>query len=107
MAQTTIRLEPDLKQALVKLSKLRSVTFNKMVTQALEQFVVTESRDLQAELRESLKQIDAIAARDPDYEKGIAAVAAAEAALIDDPVEGTPMMEQEKTTERVRGLLRA
>ena len=48
--QTTIRLDPVLKGNLEKLSELRAMTLNKLVTLALEQFVVNDALALQPQL---------------------------------------------------------
>lgn len=104
--QTTIRLDPALKGNLEKLSALRSMTLNKLVTQALEQFVVNDALALQRELRDSLAALERIAAEDPRFEKAIAGIAAAEAAMIEDPVEGEPFVAERSTaTGAVRDIL--
>jgi predicted transcriptional regulator len=106
--QTTIRLDPVLKGNLEQLSRLRSMTLNKLVTLALEQFVASDSRALQQELRESLKVLEKIAADDPGFERAIAETAAAEAAIAEDPVEGTPFLAEGRTATRaVRDILSA
>jgi hypothetical protein len=106
--QTTIRLDPVLKGNLEQLSRLRSMTLNKLVTLALEQFVANDARALQQELRESLSILERIAADDPGFERAIAETAAAEAALVEDPVEGTPYVTEGRTATRVvRDILSA
>ena len=82
--QTTIRLDPTLKGNLEQLSRLRGMTLNKLVTKALEQFVMDDAQLLRQELRASLATLHTMAAEDPGFEKAIALTAAAEAAMIMD-----------------------
>jgi predicted transcriptional regulator len=103
--QTTIRLDPALKGNLDKLSALREMPLNKLVTLALEQFVVSDAIALQRELRESLAVLERIAADDPGFEKAIAETAAAEAAMAEDPVEGA--VRPASATRVVRDILSA
>jgi predicted transcriptional regulator len=106
--QTTIRLDPVLKGNLEQLSKLRSMTLNKLVTLALEQFVASDARALRQELRQSLEVLEKISAQDPRFETAIAEAAAAEAAMVEDPVEGTPYLTEDRpATRAVRDILSA
>jgi predicted transcriptional regulator len=106
--QTTIRLDPVLKGNLEHLSRLRSMTLNRLVTLALEQFVASDARALRQELKQSLAVLERISAEDPQFEAAIAEAAAAEAALVEDPVEGTPYPAGDRTATRaVRDILSA
>lgn len=105
--QTTIRLDPVLKDKLEELSRLRATTLNKLVTTALESYVVTDARAMQEELKASLATLERIASEDPRFERAIAETAAAEAAIIEDPVEGEAFAEDRPATAAVRDILSA
>jgi predicted transcriptional regulator len=104
--QTTIRLDPALKGNLDELSRLRAVTLNRLVAQALEQFVVRESMALQQELRASLSRLERMTSQDPGFERAIDETAAVEAAMTADPAEGEVVLGQERAaTSVVREIL--
>jgi hypothetical protein len=104
--QTTIRLDPALKSNLDELSRLRAVTLNRLVAQALEQFVVRESVALQRELRDSLSRLERMATEDRQFERAIGETAAAEAAMVADSAEGQVVRGRERAaTSVVREIL--
>jgi len=106
--QTTIRLDPVLKGKLEELSRLHATTLNKLVTAAREEFVVTDARAMQQDLKASLATLQRIAGEDPRFERAIAETAAAEAAIVEDPVEGEPFVSEDRpATKAVRDILSA
>lgn len=107
-AATTLRIDPLLKERLTRLSQLRRTPMNKLVAQALEQFVAEDSLLLQAELEASIAELRRLRQSDPDFEDAIGKVARAELSTDDDPAQGQVSLPGERrTTEFVRGLLGA
>lgn len=106
--QMSLRVDPSLKEHLAKLAELRKMTVNKLIVQALDQFVDKESRTIEAELEASLAQLRKYRAADPDFEQAIEAVVAAELSTDEDPAQGDVAPgEAQEATSLVRGLLRA
>ncbi|MFZ2103243.1 MAG: hypothetical protein WAU86_22040 [Oricola sp.] len=104
----TLRLEQSLKEQLAKLGELRHTTMNKLVNQAIRQYVASETLLVQEELEASLEEIKRYRKSDPDFEKAIGQVAAAELSTDHDPAQGVvEYPEGFETTKLVRGLLSA
>ena len=105
---TTIRLDPQLKEGLLKLSKLRATTLNKMISTALAEFVARDTQILQQELEASIKDLQRLSKQDPGFERAIARIVDAELATGEDPAEGTvSFVEEHQATDLVRELLSA
>lgn len=103
---TTIRLDPDLKAGLVQLCRLRSITLNKMIAAALRQHIASDVLLLQQEFDASIKDLQRVAAQDPDFEQAIGRVVGAEVSTSDDPAEGAVVPFRDRaTTALVRDLL--
>ena len=106
--QMSLRVDPNLKAHLAKLAELRKMTVNKLIVQALDQFVTKESHALEAELEASLAQLRQYRAADPDFEQAIEAVVAAERPTEEDPAQGELLTDEpQEATSLVRGLLSA
>jgi predicted transcriptional regulator len=85
---TTIRLDPEVKARLSKLSELTDKSINDLTNEALQKFIESHSMELEKELEATLERVRAVRRPDPDFKRGIAAFAKAEAALENDPAEG-------------------
>lgn len=88
--QTTVRLDPEVKEQLGTLSEIVGESRNALVNEALREFLDSRSRKAEAGLEAMLTKLRAYRKTDPGYRKAIAEAAAAEAAIApeDDPVEG-------------------
>jgi predicted transcriptional regulator len=110
---TTFRIDPRLKDQLGKLGEMRRTPMNKLVNHALERYVAQEYSLLEAELEASLDALRAQRRQDPDFDAAIDRFARAEAAGVEDPVEGQafrrgsgePAPPAHGTTARLRDLL--
>ncbi|GAB5446960.1 hypothetical protein [Gymnodinialimonas sp.] len=104
----TLRVEQNLKDHLAKLSEHRQMTMNKLITQALVQFVSKESLAVEEELEASLATLKAYRASDPNFEQAIDGVVTAELSTDVDPAQGDVVFpEDHEATTLVRNLLRA
>jgi predicted transcriptional regulator len=92
---TTYRLDRFAKEGLAKLSRLLHTSHNKLVNQAVREFVLRRTRQLEVDLESTLADLRAYQARDPDFEESIAKFVAAEVALEEDPTEGTVVVEDD------------
>jgi len=89
MAQkaTTTRLKPWLQAGMENLSRILGRPMNSLFNDAVEAYLETKSRAVEAELEASLAKLRAYRLRDPDDENSIAAFVEAEAGF-KDPTEG-------------------
>ena len=85
---TTIRLDPEVKDRLSRLSILTDQSINELSNEALREYIERRSQALERELEARLEELRAVRKNDPGFKRGIAAFAKAEAALEHDPVEG-------------------
>lgn len=86
---TTLRLEPRVQERLSVLAKHLRQPLNKLINEAVRGFVEKRSIEVEADLQESLRRLQAYRTADPDFESAIAKFAEAEARLAsDDPAEG-------------------
>lgn len=105
---TTIRLDAPLRDGLLKLSKLRSTTLNKMISSALRDFLANDTLVLQQEFEASIKDLQRLALHDPDFDLAIEKAVTAELSTSEDPAQGTILLPgQHGTTDLVRDLLSA
>jgi predicted transcriptional regulator len=105
---TTIRLDPDLKQALMKLSALQSVTLNGLISRALREHLANQTLLLQQEFEDTIRELQRLGRHDPDFERAIDRVVEAEMSTGNDPAQGKRMFPDDMpTTALVRGLLNA
>jgi len=84
---TTFRLDPAVKEGLIKLSKLERRTLNQLANEALAEFVDRRIREVENELQSTLEDLRAYRTRDPDFERAIEAVVEAETTTAEDPAE--------------------
>jgi hypothetical protein len=105
---TTIRLDPGLKQGLIKLSVLQSTTLNGLIARALREHLASQTMLLQQEFEASIRELQRLAVQDPGFERAIDRVVAAELSTDKDPGQGSLMFPDElSTTSLVRSLLNA
>lgn len=76
---TTFRLTPEVNAALEAISDHIGVTKNKIVNEALADYLQQRGKKLQAELDSTLKKLGQYRAEDPGFENGIEQFARAEA----------------------------
>lgn len=89
---TTLRLEPRVQERLTVLAKHLRQPLNKLINEAVRGFIEKRSLEVEADLRESLRRLQANRSADPDFESAIAQFAEAEAALAnEDPADGQTM----------------
>lgn len=104
----TVRVDQNLKDQLAKLGELRHTTMNKLVNQALLQFVAKETLVVQEELEASLNSLRQYRETDPNFEQAIEEVVSAELSTDNDPAQGEiEFPEDYETTSLVRSLLSA
>ena len=104
----TLRIDQNLKNHLAKLSDHRQMTMNKLIIQALDQFVSKETRAIQDELEASLASLRAYQNADPGFDQAIEDVVTAERSTDDDPAQGDITLSDDfEATSLVRNLLRA
>jgi predicted DNA-binding protein len=76
---TTFRLDPIVKEGLVKLSKLEHRTLNQLANEAIAEFVERRIREVENELQSTLEDLRAYRKCDPHFVHAIEAVVEAEA----------------------------
>lgn len=84
----TLRVDQNLKDQLAKLSELRHTTMNKLINQALLQYVAKETLVVQEELEASLNSLKQYREDDPNFERAIEKVISAELSVDNDPAQG-------------------
>ncbi len=105
---TTIRLDPDLKNGLIKLSKLRSTTLNKTINMALRAFVARDALALREEIEASVAELLKLAEADPHFDAAIERAVRAETLARGDPAQGVVSEPADgSVTNLVRGVLGA
>jgi predicted transcriptional regulator len=86
---STFRIEPSVRGALEHLSEVLNRPMNQLVNEALEDFVVRRSHQVEQDLETTLARLRAYRARDPHFREAIAAMVEAEAQHgQDDPAQG-------------------
>jgi predicted transcriptional regulator len=86
---TTLRLEPRVQERLTVLAKHLQQPLNKLINEAVRGFIEKRSIEVEADLQESLRRLQAYRTADPDFESAIAEFAEAETRLAsEDPAEG-------------------
>jgi len=76
---TTLRFPPKIQTALATLSRLRRVTMNKLVTEAVESYLDKNVSQAQTELQATLSDLHAYLDRDPKLDKSVEMFVKAEA----------------------------
>ena len=104
---TTYRLNPHLQQGLALLGKVRQVSANQMVNEAVGEYLDARTAAVTADLEETLRRVRAYRETDPNFESAIAKFAELEARHgARDPVEGTEDREARPAQRMVRQLIR-
>jgi predicted transcriptional regulator len=110
---TPVRLEPALRQGLEMLQGVLKTTLNKLVNQAVGDFIRKRSAEIETDLEGVLKQVKAYRERDPKFREAIRMTVEAEAQALKeglrDPAQGTtyliPEGEAGPARSRMRTLL--
>ena len=104
---TTYRLNPHLQQGLALLGKVRQVSANQMVNEAVGEYLDARTAAVTADLEETLRRVKVYRETDPNFESAIAKFAESEARHgARDPVEGTEDREARPAQRLVRQLIR-
>ena len=104
---TTFRLEPRLQRGLQLLSDVRKTPLNRLVNEAVDEYLEGRAASLEADLEETLRRLKAYRSSEPDFEGAIARFADAEADhAAEDPVEGRTTRAQGPAQRLVRELIR-
>src|SRR5438034_7956980 len=86
---TTFRLEPDVQEGLVLIGKVLNVPLNRLVNEAVREFVRKRTTEVAINMEKTLKLLKARTAKDRDFERAIAEFADSEASYAKkDPAEG-------------------
>ena len=86
---STYRLDPLLQKELAFLGKITKTSGNRMVNNAVAEYLRVLAADVEADLEETLRRVKEYRKADPNFESAIARFAKAEAGLAgEDPVEG-------------------
>jgi hypothetical protein len=104
---TTYRLNPHLQQGLALLGKVRQVSANQMVNEAVGEYLDARTAAVTADLEDTLRRVRAYRESDPNFESAIAKFAESEARHgAKDPLEGTEEPEARPAQRMVRQLIR-
>ena len=102
---TTFRIDPVTKGGLVKLSKLLGKPLNTLANDALREYVVRRTLEVEDDLESTLRDLRAYRKSDPNFERAIAEFVEAEATVKHDPAEGRIVSQIGPTESVVRELL--
>ncbi len=100
----TLRLDPELYDALSSLSSVVHQSMNQLVTDAVSNYVRQRSSEVERDMENTLARIRKYAEKDPGYEHAIAEFADAETRY-QDPLEGIPDTTLTDTQAEIRELL--
>jgi hypothetical protein len=104
---TTFRLDPRLQKGLALLGELRGVPVNRLVNEAVGDYLETRAASVEAELEETLRRVRAYREADPGFESAISTFADADAkSATDDPIEGRTTRAKGPSRRLVRELIR-
>ncbi|MBI2221593.1 MAG: hypothetical protein HYU53_10350 [Acidobacteria bacterium] len=104
---TTFRLDPRFQKGLALLGEVRKVPLNRLVNEAVGEYLEARAASVEAELEETLRRVRAYRQADPDFESAISKFAEAESELAgEDPVEGQTTRAEGPTQRLVRELIR-
>jgi len=105
---TTFRLEPLVQERLVLVGRLLGVPLNRLVNEAVREFVRKRTTEVVADIEETLKLLKKKTAEDRDFERAISEFAEGEAKYgKEDPMEGRVKNTPGPLQSRVRNLLNA
>ena len=104
---TTYRLDPHFQKGLALLGRVRKLPVNRMVNEAVGEYLASRAAAVEADLEETLRRVRAYREADPHFESAIAKFADDEAALAsEDPVEGKTASAAGPAQRLVRQLIR-
>jgi hypothetical protein len=104
---TTYRLDPRYQRGLALLGHVQKVPVNRLVNEAVGEYLESRTAKVAAELEETLRRVKAYREADPSFEAAIAKFVDAEATLAgEDPVEGKTAAETGPAQRLVRELIR-
>ncbi|MCF3650057.1 CopG family ribbon-helix-helix protein [Synoicihabitans lomoniglobus] len=106
---TTFRLKPDVQAGLDLVSQLQHRPKNKLVNEAVAEYVTRHALQTDEALQDILRSLGAYRQSDPDFEHAIDAAVAAEASRRshEDPAEGQPTPSLSPVTAGLRQLIDA
>jgi predicted DNA-binding protein len=105
---TTFRLKPKLQEGLTLLSRVLRKPQNRLVNEAVEDFLKVRSQKIESDLAEILKRLKTYRKKDPKFEAAIAEVVDAEARFgSEDPAEGSTQPNVGHAQTVVHQLLRS
>lgn len=97
----------SLEKGLALLGEVRRVPLNRLVNEAVGEYLDTRSATVEAELEETLRRVKAYRRADADFESAISTFAEAEAeSAAQDPVEGQTTRAKGPAQRLVRELIR-
>ena len=104
---TTYRLDPLFQKGLALLGTITKTPANRMVNEAVGEYLESRAAEVEADLEETLRRVKAYRNADPDHESAIARFVEAEASLAgEDPVEGETAPATGPAQRLVRNLIR-
>ena len=102
---TTFRIDSIINSRLEKLSKLLGKSLNKLANEALGEYVVRRTLEVEDDLQSTLEDFRAYRKSDPNFDRAIAEFVEAEATVKHDPAEGRIDSKIGPTESVVRKLL--
>lgn len=102
---TTFRIDPVIKDGLVKLSKLLRQPLNRLVNDALGEYVAKRILEVENDLESTLEDLRTYRKSNPNFERAIGEFVEAEATMTHDPAEGRIVSQIGPTESVVRKLL--
>jgi len=101
----TFRIDAVVKAGLTKLSKLKHKSLNQLANEAIKEFVVRRTLEVEGQLESTLEDLRAYRKSDPDFERAIAEFVEAEMTAKHDPAEGRVVTEVGRNEAVVLDLL--
>jgi predicted DNA-binding protein len=86
---TTFRLDPEVQAALAVLSEVQGRPQNQLVNEAVRELVSKRARDVEIDLESTLTRLRAHRLSDPSGARSMASAMEAEAAIENDPADGS------------------
>ena len=102
---TIFRIEPVAMGGLKKLSAILNKPLNKLVNEAVREYVARRISEVEVDLASTLEDLRAYRKNDPNFERSIAEFVEAEASATHDPAEGKVALEAGPAQEKVLKIL--
>jgi hypothetical protein len=102
---TTFRIEETTMGGLEKLSAILNKPLNKLVNEAVREYVARRISEVEIDLASTLEDLRAYRKADPNFERSMAEFIEAEASATHDPVEGRVVSEVGPAQKRMSKLL--